>query len=74
MYSQAVAYSSSIAEAAHELRFVSLFHPGRGVVVPCDPQGRVDLDALPQRLKIAYLSARALMGREYAYPTVQQVH
>ena len=58
----------------HELRFDSLYRPGHGVVVPCDPTGKVDLDALTERLKNAYLGARAMIGREYAYPTVQRVH
>lgn len=58
--------------AAHELRFVSLYRPGRGVSVPCDASGRVDLDALSDRLRTAYLGARAMVGREYAYPTVQR--
>ena len=58
----------------HELRFASLFHPGRGVVVPCSEGGKVDLDLLTERLRLAYLGARAMIGREYAYPTVQRVH
>lgn len=60
------------AAAAHELRFVSLYRPGRGVSVPCDATGRVDLDGLSDRLRTAYLGARAMVGREYAYPTVQR--
>ncbi len=56
----------------HELRFTSLHHPGRGVVVPCDESGRVDLDALSDRLRAAYLGARAMVGRDYLYPTVQR--
>lgn len=60
--------------SAHVLRFASLYHPGRGVVVPCDPAGHVDLDALSERLKTAYLGARAMVGREYAYPVVQPSH
>lgn len=59
---------------AHELRFSSLYHPGRAVLVPCDAAGRVDLDALPQSLLNSYLGARAMIGREYAYPVVQRVH
>ena len=66
---------SSIRDSAgHELRFVSLYDPGRGVTVPCDATGRVDLDALSERLRTAYLGARAMVGREYAYPTVRPVH
>jgi hypothetical protein len=59
---------------AHELRFVSLFDPGRALVVPCDAQGHVNLDALSERLRQAYLGARAMVGREYAHPTVQSGH
>jgi hypothetical protein len=59
---------------SHVLRFDSLFHPGRGVAVPCDATGHVDLDALSERLRTAYLGARAMVGREYACPTVQQAH
>lgn len=58
----------------HELRFESLFHPGRGVVVPCDATGRVDMDVLTERLRNAYLGARAMVGREYAFPRVQPSH
>jgi hypothetical protein len=62
------------AQAAFERRFASLFHPGRGVAVPCDATGQVDLDALPERLRSAYFGARAMVGREYAYPVVQPIH
>ena len=62
------------AQAGYELRFASLFHPGRGVVVPCDATGKVELDSLSERLRIAYFGARALIGREYSYPTVQRSH
>ena len=64
----------TLGKRAHELRFVSLFHPGRGVAVPCDASGHVDLNELPEKLKNAYLSARAMVGRDYATPTVQPVH
>lgn len=60
--------------ARHELLFASLYHPGRGIAVPCDAHGRVDLDNLTERLRNAYFGARALVGREYAYPTVHLVH
>jgi hypothetical protein len=62
------------AEPAHQLRFVSLFDPGRGVSVPCDAQGEVNMNDLTERLKNAYLGARALVGREYAFPTVERLH
>jgi hypothetical protein len=53
------------------LRFTSLHDRGRGVTVPCDVAGKVDMDSLSKRLLIAYLGARAMVGREYACPTVQ---
>ncbi|HEY6134546.1 MAG TPA: hypothetical protein VIW70_11255 [Rubrivivax sp.] len=59
---------------SHELRFASFHHPGRGVVVPCDECGHVDLDALSESLRTAYFGARALVGREYLYPKVLPVH
>lgn len=59
---------------SHELRSASLHDPGRGLVVPCDALGHVDLDTLSERLRAAYLGARAMVGRDYAYPTVQRPH
>jgi hypothetical protein len=32
------------------------------------------MDVLTERLKNAYLGARALVGREYAFPTVEPLH
>jgi hypothetical protein len=62
------------ARSSHELRFASFHDPGRGVVVPCDECGHVDLDALPESLRNAYFGARALVGRAYLYPQVLPVH
>lgn len=59
---------------SHELRFDSLFHPGRGLTVPCDATGQVDMNQLTERLRNAYLGARAMVGREYACPRVQPAH
>lgn len=66
--------SRACPQAAFELRFASLFHPGRGVAVPCDAAGQVNLDALSERLRSAYFGARAMVGREYAHPVVRPVH
>lgn len=54
----------------YELRFESLFHPGRALAFPCDARGRVELDALSDRAQRNYLYARAVVGREYATPAV----
>ena len=54
-----------------ELRFPSLFDAGRGYAFPCDADGRVDLDAMSDRLRTNYLYARALIGRDFAVPAVR---
>ena len=55
----------------HQLLFESLFVGARGMAFPCDTKGRVDLDALSERARHNYFYARALMGREFAYPVVR---
>lgn len=74
MESRTHAQFANQAVCSHVLRFASLFHPGRGVVVPCDENGRVDLDSLNERLRNAYFGARAMIGREYSFPQVQHAH
>jgi len=58
----------------HCLRFDALARPGRAIVIPCDARGQVDLDRLSERLRAVYLGARARMGRDYAWPVVEQPH
>lgn len=55
---------------AYELRFQSLFTPGRALAFPCDACGRVELDHLSERARDNYLYARAVVGREFATPQV----
>jgi hypothetical protein len=55
----------------YELRFDSLFDPGRSFCFPCDSQGRVDLDALSERARTNYLYSRAAVGHDLASPTVR---
>ncbi len=74
MNTQCFASAGPAPHFSHELRFTSVHNPGRGLVVPCDATGHVDLDSLTERLRDAYLAARALMGREYLYPTLQPAH
>lgn len=54
----------------YELRFQSLIQIGRALAFPCDREGHVDLDHISERVKNNYLFARAMMGREYAWPQV----
>ncbi|MDE2079782.1 MAG: hypothetical protein KGI90_00385 [Burkholderiales bacterium] len=53
-----------------ELRFESLFNAGRALAFPCDPRGRVEIDALSERARLNYYYARAVVGREFAVPAV----
>ena len=55
----------------YELRFESLYRPGRGYTFPCDVCGRVDMDALSERERDSYLYARAIIGHDLSYPAVQ---
>ena len=64
--------TSMPSDASYEIRFQSLFKEGRALSFPCDREGQVDLDNAHPRLRDNYLFARAMMGREYAYPVVQR--
>ena len=61
---------SNPAAQHFEVRFASLFRPGRALSFPCDERGRVDLDILPAPARRNYLVAREQVGREYAVPQV----
>jgi hypothetical protein len=56
--------------ASIELRFVHRRNERKSLAFPCDAAGRVDLDALDERKRNEYLFARALMGRDYAFPVM----
>lgn len=57
----------------YELRFESLFQTGRALAFPCDSHGGVLLDALSEKALQNYLFARAVVGRDYASPTIRRV-
>ncbi|GAA4354525.1 hypothetical protein GCM10023165_45810 [Variovorax defluvii] len=63
--------TASHASTEWELRFEPLFLCRRGYVFPCNAQGQVDMDALSGPTLNNYLYARAMMGRELAWPCVQ---
>lgn len=56
-----------------QLRFQSLFQPGRGFAFPCDAKGQVDLDQMSERARNNYFYARAMVGRELTVPGVETV-
>ena len=57
--------------ACFEIRYQSLFSQGRALSFPCDAEGHVELDALSDRARDNYLYARAVVGREYAFPLIR---
>ena len=56
----------------YELRFHSLYKPGRGYTFPCDERGRVDMDEMSDSERDSYLYARAIIGHELSFPAVQR--
>jgi hypothetical protein len=54
-----------------QLRFESLFDPGRAYAFPCDAAGNVDMDSLGELARHNYLYARAVVGREVSVPKVR---
>jgi hypothetical protein len=60
----------------YEIRYQSLFSEGRALSLPCDAQGHVELDGLSEKARGNYIYARALVGREFATPSVEvtEVH
>lgn len=66
----AITVTDSRNDSRFELRFASLFNPGRGLAFPCDSHGQVELDSLSERSRQNYFYARTVIGREYATPAV----
>lgn len=66
-------HTTQQTEAQFELRFQSLFIEGRAMSFPCDARGCVDLDSLSTRLRLNYLYAHTLIGREFSMPMVLPV-
>lgn len=56
-----------------EIHFRALYGRGSSGAFPCDGQGHVDLDALSERDRNNYLYARAMVGREVAFPRINPV-
>lgn len=68
---QLMLFSSPVpGQPGSELRFVHRRHHHQTLAFPCNAAGQVDLDALDERSRNQYLFARALMGRDYAFPVV----
>jgi hypothetical protein len=48
-------------------------HSSKRLEFPCDEKGIVLFEALTERARNNYFYARAMLGREYLTPKVQQV-
>jgi hypothetical protein len=62
---------SAVGRPAFVLRFRPLRPKGRSLAFPCNDRGSVDLDALGDGLLRSYLYARAVIGAEFARPSVE---
>lgn len=62
-----------VVDHRFELRFQSLCDGEGTLSFPCDRQGRVELDAMTDYVRNNYLYARALVGMDFARPTVHPV-
>ena len=56
---------------SHEITYQSLFR-GPSLRFPCDERGEVPLDALSERARDNYFYARAVVGVEFAYPSISR--
>jgi hypothetical protein len=65
------AASPTAERLCYELRFGSLFDPGRAYSFPCDASGRVDLDALSEAGRRNYRLACAAVGRDVGLPELK---
>lgn len=54
-----------------QLRFASLHAAGQSLSFPCDACGQVALDSLSERARNNYFFARAVVGRDFAWPVVE---
>lgn len=55
--------------SSHEIMYQSLFR-GPSLCFPCDERGHVPLDDLSDQARENYLYARAVVGVEYAFPSI----
>ncbi|MDG0833358.1 hypothetical protein EXH51_11455 [Pelomonas saccharophila] len=55
----------------HLLHFESMTDQVAGLAFPCDPQGRVELDTLGDKLRNDYFFAHALIGLLFKRPTIK---
>jgi hypothetical protein len=62
--------AARIPSGRFELRFASLFNPGRGLSFPCNGSGEVDVDAMSDQSRANLKRALSNVGVDYAVPMV----
>ena len=62
--------NANATQNTYELRFPSLFDPGRAFAFPCDAQGRVQEQSLSERARSNLQRVIAAVGREFGSPVV----
>lgn len=65
-----VAAAPHTEQVSFILLFQSLSRIGRSFTFACDRNGCVDMDRMSDRTRDNYLYARAMIGREVAFPSV----
>jgi hypothetical protein len=65
--------SPADSTSAAQLQFLPRAAGRRLLAFPCNLSGQVEIDRLSAQARIDYLFARALRGRDYAFPIVVQV-
>ena len=63
---------ATASEQSFQLWFLSLSGAGPSLCFPCDVGGTVALDELSEQGRCKYLYARAVVGREFAWPVVRE--
>jgi hypothetical protein len=65
--------TDSSSAACYQIRFEPLQTAARALTFRCDVHGHVELDALGETARIEYLFARALVGRDFARPSIVRI-
>lgn len=64
---------SHLSQVAQQLRFPSLFQPGRGFSFSCDANGVVRLETLSPIERASYARVIARVGRDLGFPSFEAI-
>lgn len=57
-----------------QVRFVSIVNPGTSFCFPCDEQGQVITTGMKRSVKDAYKLAVSSVGKNFLYPTIEEIY